>query len=467
MDFHSFQFLLFFAVVTLGFFVLPFRCRPIWLLSASCYFYVQFLPLYILVLGFTIVVDYFAGLWLERTRGPRRTAVLALSIAANVSVLALFKYAVFLTDNWNWLGARIGWGAVDWQSSLVLPIGLSFHTFQAMSYTIEVYRGHVPAERSFIQYALYVMFFPQLVAGPIERPQNVLPQLHRQHTFDYERVLSGLTLVAFGFFKKVVIADRLAPMVEIIYRNPQQYIGAPLLAATVCFALQIYCDFSGYSDIAQGSARVLGIHLMTNFRRPYFASSPAEFWTRWHISLSTWFRDYVYIPLGGNRRFWVRNILLTFLLSGLWHGAAWTYVAWGGLNGLLLLAQGPGRRWPALPGWLLTNAGILVTWVFFRARTFADAAHVLTHWWWSPQQSLQRVWASRMGASAYDAHVLAASLLLLLGLELWEERRGERWTDSVLRCPGWLRYLACYALVAYIMVFGKMNSLQQFIYFQF
>ena len=276
-------------------------------------------------------------------------------------------------------------------------MGLSFHTFQAMSYTIEVYRGRQKAERHFGIYALYVMFYPQLVAGPIERPQNLIHQFYEEHRFDYDRVVSGLQLIAWGLFKKVVVADRLAKVVNVVYAGPSQYGGPPLVIATVFFAFQIFCDFSGYSDIAIGSARVMGFTLMNNFNRPYHSQSIAEFWRRWHISLSTWFRDYVYIPLGGNRLSvprWYANILVVFLVSGLWHGARWTYVIWGALHGIFLIvgavtekfraritaAIGLGRH-PFFHNplrVLFTFALVNLGWIFFRASSVRDAWQILT-----------------------------------------------------------------------------------------
>jgi D-alanyl-lipoteichoic acid acyltransferase DltB (MBOAT superfamily) len=271
------------------------------LLFASCYFYMAFVPVYILILGGTIVVDYFAGIWLEKTKGAKKRSLLILSLFANIGVLAVFKYYNFLNDNLSGLLNSIGYHNSIPSLSILLPIGLSFHTFQAMSYTIEVYRGHQKAEKHFGIYALYVMFYPQLVAGPIERPQNLLHQFYEKHYFKIERVIEGLKLMLWGFFMKLVVADRLAIYVNAAYNNPDKHTGPTLIVATIFFAFQIYCDFSGYSNIAIGAARVLGFKLMTNFNRPYFSRSIAEFWKRWHISLSTWFKDYLYISLGGNK----------------------------------------------------------------------------------------------------------------------------------------------------------------------
>ena len=297
MSFSSIHFLLFFPIVTALYFATPYRFRWLLLLFASCYFYMAFVPVYILILGFTIVVDYFAGILIENAQGRRRKWLLIVSLVSNIGVLFIFKYFNFFNTNLKALAEAIHWNYSLESLSIALPIGLSFHTFQAMSYTIEVYRGNQKAERRFGIYALYVMFYPQLVAGPIERPQNLLPQFYEKHDFDYQRVTDGLKLMAWGFFKKIVIADRLAVAVNLVYNAPYKYTGLPLIIATYFFAFQIYCDFSGYTDIARGAARVMGFRLMKNFNRPYFATSVADFWTRWHISLSTWFKDYLFTPL--------------------------------------------------------------------------------------------------------------------------------------------------------------------------
>jgi len=389
MLFNSFEFIcIFFPLVTGLYFLLPHRWRWLLLLVASCWFYMTFVPVYILILAFTIGVDYFAGIWIEQSEGRRRKLLLTASILANVGVLAFFKYFNFLNESIAEVVRGLGfhYGVPD--LGIILPIGLSFHTFQSLSYTIEVYRRNHPAERRLGIFALYVMFYPQLVAGPIERPQALLPQFHARRRFNADDFQYGLTRMAFGFFKKVVVADRLAPYVDAVYADIPGSNGLTILVATVFFAVQIYCDFSGYSDIAIGAARVMGFRLMENFRRPYLSTSVSEFWSRWHISLSSWFRDYLYIPLGGNRVVkwrWYYNLFIVFLVSGLWHGANWTYVIWGGLHGTYLVAAlvlrpATDRLGRALPGLLTRAFGLLSTftlvtlaWVFFRATTAGDA----------------------------------------------------------------------------------------------
>lgn len=386
MLFNSVQFLLFFIVITLAYYSLRWNLRWLLLLLASCYFYLVFKPIYILILFATIVIDYFAGIWIASAEGAKRKWLLVISIFTNVGILAVFKYFDFFAESFNAVSWKVG---LEWSlpilkhlnPDLVLPIGLSFHTFQAMSYTIEVYRGNQQAERHFGIYALYVMFYPQLVAGPIERPQNVLHQFHENHAYDWENIKAGLTRMAFGLFKKAVIADRLALMAGPAYLDPQHHNGLTLLVATFFYTFRIYCDFSGYSDIALGAAQVMGFNLMENFRTPYFSKSIAEFWGRWHISLSTWFRDYLYIPLGGNRvgegRAYL-NRFIVFLASGLWHGASWNFIIWGGLHGSYLVAASirdkylkrwnitlPKATWYLYLQTAITFVLVMLTWVFF------------------------------------------------------------------------------------------------------
>lgn len=340
MSFVSFQFPIFFLVVSLVLAILPQRGRWAWLIGASCWFYMAFIPAYILILFAVIAVDYVAGLLIEPARGRRRKLLLVASLLANVGFLSIFKYLDFGLANLNELCASLGLGGIAWTFPLALPIGLSFHTFQSMAYTIEVYQGRHPAERHLGMYALYVLFYPQMVAGPIERPQNILPQLHRGIASNASDWTSGLQLMAWGFFKKVVIADRLAEYVDFAYASPSRSPAATLIA-TYFFAFQIYCDFSGYTDIARGAARTMGIRFMLNFDHPYCSRSLGEFWRRWHISLSTWFRDYIFIPLGGSRSGVWRtcgNLMVVFLVSGLWHGAAWTFLIWGGIHGFFVVA---------------------------------------------------------------------------------------------------------------------------------
>lgn len=389
MLFNSVEFLFFFIIVTTLYFVLPHRWRWLLLLLASCLFYMAFIPAYILILLATIVIDYIAGIYIEDAKGAKRKSYLIVSLITNIGVLAVFKYFNFFVENINTILAHSGINAQAmpyWD--IILPIGLSFHTFQAMSYTIEVYRGNQKAERHFGIYSLYVMFYPQLVAGPIERPQNLLHQFWEEHKFSYENLLFGLRLMLWGLFKKVVIADRLSIYANAIFAHQEQYDAVQLILGVLCFTIQIYCDFSGYSDMAIGAARTMGFNLMVNFNRPYFSTNIQEFWAKWHISLSTWFRDYLYISLGGNRvEKWkvYRNVAIVFVVSGFWHGANWTYVIWGAIHAVCIIAYMLIK--PQLPsvkgiagnalGWLLTFTVVALAWVFFRAQNVQQAADIL------------------------------------------------------------------------------------------
>lgn len=487
MLFNSLAFLWFFPIVTTAYFLLPHRWRWAMLLAASCYFYMKFLPIYILILAFTILIDYVAGIMIENAHGTRRKQYLAASIIANVGVLFVFKYFNFFNANLAALAHAIHWNYSLDGLALILPIGLSFHTFQAMSYTIEVYYGRFKAERHLGIYALYVMFYPQLVAGPIERPQNLLPQFHAEHSFDYKRVAFGLQLMLWGMFKKVVIADRLAVVVDQVYSHPSAYGGADVLLATYAFAFQIYCDFSGYTDIAIGCAQVMGITMMQNFKRPYFAESIPDFWRRWHVSLSTWFRDYLYIPLGGNRAGAWRcffNVFAVFVVSGLWHGANWTYVVWGAVHGtymiLSMITQDARARsaralgldqFPKLARWLnilLTFHLVCFAWIFFRADSLSDAWTLIgrlfaTRGAWggiSVGESLLT-----LGLSQWDIRVALGAVAALLGVDLLTHGGGslrQRLADR----PAYLRWSLCYAALFAIAFLGKF-TMKQFIYFQF
>ncbi|MBL7718001.1 MAG: MBOAT family protein [Flavipsychrobacter sp.] len=460
MLFNSLQFLVFFMVVTLWFFRLRTQRGRVWLLLlASCYFYLSFVPIYIAILGVTIVVDYFAGWQIEKSQGRARKAWLVMSLVFNIGFLAFFKYFNFFTDNINLLLAATGSESQLAFLKIALPIGLSFHTFQAMSYTIEVYRGRHPAERSFPVYALYVMFYPQLVAGPIERPQNVLPQLKEYREYDYSNVREGIARMLWGFFKKVVIADRLAIGVDYAFGHSSELSSAALFTGAVLYSFQIYCDFSGYSDIGIGAARVMNIKLMENFNQPYISKSITEFWSRWHISLSTWFRDYVYIPLGGNQVGEVkrkRNVFVVFLLSGLWHGANWTFVIWGGLHGLLTTIL-PGSKSPIksrIKSWCSGIALFVVVtffWIFFRAENVGHAVAYIAG-------------IFRFGSGGEHIGLnnleLGFSLLLIAALML----REYFYPSHVIRRGRFGWYVAL--MVALCYWFGVFNE-NQFIYFQF
>ena len=435
-----------------------------------------FVPIYILILGFTIVIDYFAGIYIENAKGSRRRLFLIFSLIANIGVLAIFKYYNFLNTNFSFLMHGFGLDNPIPYLSILLPVGLSFHTFQAMSYTIEVYRGHQKAERHFGIYSLYVMFYPQLVAGPIERPQNLLHQFREKYDFDYYRVAEGFRLILWGFFKKIVIADRLAIYVNTVYNNPTEHNGTTLILATIFFAFQIYCDFSGYSDIAIGTAKIMGFKLMTNFNRPYFARNISEFWKRWHISLSTWFKDYLYISLGGNRVSvprWYFNLFIVFAVSGLWHGANWTYIIWGGLNGFYLVfaivSKGFRDKINKFTGLvkfpLINNVfQILITfmlscfaWIFFRANNVSDAFMIV-----------KKILTSKGAIFIENPSIMIFSFLAIIILFLVElKKEYYKGNFSFFNNKRWLvRNLSYAALVIIILLMGVFDG-GQFIYFQF
>lgn len=486
MLFNSYHFLYFFIVVTTFYFLLPHRFRWFMLLVASCYFYMTFVPIYILILFFTIVVDYFAGIYIEKSEGRTRKWFLVASLVANIGVLAIFKYFNFVNENLSLLMGNMGIKNPIPYLTILLPIGLSFHTFQAMSYTIEVYRGNYKAERHFGIYALYVMFYPQLVAGPIERPQNILYQFYEKYEFDYQRIADGLKLMAWGLFKKIAIADRLSYIVNVAYDEPHKYHGLNFVIATVFFAFQIFCDFSGYTDIALGAARVMGFKLLKNFNRPYHSKSISEFWSRWHISLSTWFRDYLYITLGGNRVSiprWYFNLFFVFLVSGLWHGANWTYIVWGALNGFYLVfaiisqkfrdrvAEASGiTKFPKLYSWvqfLTTFALICISWVFFRARTIADAMHILKSMFtdtWADIVNLVHTHHMEPLAPATKMIPAVAVIVILELVHLFQKRRSM--LQFVNGQPKYVRWGIYYVFVLLLLTFGTASH-SQFIYFQF
>jgi len=488
MLFNSLQFLVFFPTVVGLHFALPHRFRWALLLVASYVFYMAWEPGYAVLIATSTLVDYIAGIRMGRTPAlQRRRGYLLFSLCTNLGLLFFFKYYNFFGDTLRPLLALAGWEVYLPHSRFLLPVGISFYTFQTLSYTIEVYRGNQAPERHLGRFALYVAFFPQLVAGPIERAQNLLPQLRTGHDFDYARVTDGLKLMLWGLFKKVVVADRLAFAIEHVYGAPEGQPGPVLCLATLFFAFQIYCDFSGYTDIAIGAAQVLGVRLMENFRQPYFAVSIADFWRRWHISLSSWFRDYLYIALGGNRVTvprWCWNIAVVFLLSGLWHGANWTFVIWGLLHGSFLIV---GRFTGGLRGRVAAACGlektprltqglqVLMTfglvcfaWIFFRADSLRDALYVAGH--------LPTGWGvlfdgasfpSSEGALGMLPRELLLSLLLIawvIGVDAMQARGPLR--PYLARQPLWLRWGVYAAGLWGIFLFGVLRQ-TEFYYFVF
>jgi len=488
MLFNSLAFLLFFPVTTILFFLLPHKVRWLLLLAASCFFYMFFKPIYILILGFTIVIDYYAGILLYREQRPaKRKFYLIISLVANIGVLAIFKYYNFINHNISVLTFLFHVKDPLPILRMALPIGLSFHTFQAMSYTIEIYRGRQRAERHFGIYALYVMFYPQLVAGPIERPQNMIHQFHERKYFTYRNAVDGLRLMLWGMFKKVVIADRLALVTDPVFNNPHSYTATSLLLAAVLFSFQIFCDFSAYSEIAVGCARVMGFDLMRNFKHPYKAKTVAEFWRGWHISLSTWFKDYLYIPLGGSRKGMYRtylNILCVFVISGLWHGANWTFIAWGLLHAIymifaeltlkprLALTEFLGlnklKRLNTILQQLITFTLITVAWIVFRANSIWDAIYIFRK---LPGIFTENHLFIKAHITSVDLGVPCSQLCMCLGLILLiilvQGAEGAAGLNNYINTrPKVLRWGVYYLLTCAIIYLGIFQN-RQFIYFQF
>ncbi len=466
MVFNSIHFLAFFIVVTVWFFRLRNqKSRVLLLLLSSCYFYMMFIPVYILILFFTILVDYYAGLWLERTDGRARKLILSVSIAANLGVLFVFKYFDFFAKSLEPIIHALFPSVHMHYLDLLLPIGLSFHTFQALSYTIEVYRCNQRAEKDIAVYALYVLYYPQLVAGPIERPQHMLGQFHEFKPYHWDNVKEGLLRMSWGFFKKMVIADRVAMIVDHVYDTHTEQSSLTLAIGAIAYSVQIYCDFSGYSDIAIGASKVMGVKLMENFRNPYGAKGLADFWKRWHISLSTWFRDYLYIPLGGSRRGIIRNrvnVLVVFLVSGFWHGANWTFGLWGVLHsffvsafpGLKEIENGTSKGGGIATIIRVTATFLIVTflWIFFRAPTIQDA---LTY--------IAGIFAFSDGSLSTGLNTTEFLLAILLSIYMFVlEARIKRFylrSDVLFFLTVFIAVIFCY----FLGVVGE----TKFIYFQF
>ena len=488
MLFNSIEFLFFFPIVTVIYFLLPQKFRWFHLLVASCIFYMYFVPIYILILFGTIIIDYIAGILIENATGSRRKGFLIMSLVANIGVLSVFKYYNFFIGNVNFLLFKT---SIDYSIPLlkiILPIGLSFHTFQAMSYTIEVYRGHQKAERHLGIYSLYVMFYPQLVAGPIERPQNLLYQFRKHHRVEYDNVAAGLRLMLWGMVKKVVIADRIALVTDPIFNHPHNYSGVALYVGVVFFHIQVFCDFSAYSDIAIGAARVMGFKLMTNFNMPFHARTISDFWRRWHISLSTWFRDYLYTPLGGNKRgklITYRNLFIVCFISGLWHGASWNFVIWGLLQGgymiFAMLTKEPRKKINKALGitkyeWINHTLDIIITFsltafarVFFRGNSFQDAMYFVKKLFDIPKELLQVI---KTGKAAFlnlpgMVNMILPCVVLFALLEVGHVLQMKyNLSETFSKRPTMVRW-GLYYTALILLVFCGVYEKHQFIYFQF
>lgn len=485
MLFNSIQFIIFFTLVVIIYFLSPYKYRWILLLISSCIFYMAWKPAYILLLLFSTIVNYHMSLKIYKTNSRiKKRFYLNIALFTSLGILFIFKYLTLINDSFAYVFSTFELDYPFSTLNIILPMGISFYTFQTLSYTIDVYKKQTVPEKGFLRLTLFVTFFPQLVAGPIERFDRLMPQLFRKRNFNIKRTIVGIQIMLLGYFKKVVIADRLAIAVNTIYNNTEFYSGLPFLIATILFAFQIYCDFCGYSEIALGCAKILGIELMGNFDRPYFSKSIKEFWRRWHISLSTWFRDYIYIPLGGNRKNKLkkyRNIFITFLASGLWHGANWTFVIWGMLHGIyqiigditfkyrIRLLKNLNKNVSIILQWFTTFALICFAWIFFRANTLGDAFYIATHLftdffdWFSIRYIYDTV--TNMGLTLFEFIICTISIILLIIYEFLSRKvalyKRLNSMNALIRGAFYL------ILIIIILTMGVYHNASQFIYFQF
>ena len=492
MLFNSLEYLIYFPIIISLYFIFPFRFRWLWLLSASYYFYMSWNPKYALLILTSTAITYFSGIYLEKAntienekkKDNFKKWCVGISFTSNLTILFFYKYFNFINESFLGIFTRL---ELDWKVpnfDVLLPVGISFYTFQALSYTMDVYRGKLKAEKHFGKYALFVSFFPQLVAGPIERSTNLLPQFYEKHKFNYDRVKDGIILMLWGFFKKVVIADRLAILVNTVYNNPAEYHGIQFLIATVFFSFQIYCDFSGYSDIAIGSANVMGYNLMTNFNKPYFSKSISEFWRRWHISLGTWFKDYLYFPLGGSRASKLktyRNIMIVFLTSGLWHGASWNFVIWGFIHGAYqvigyelkpirnkvrsLLRINIKSLFYKIYKIGMTFILVCFAWIFFRANTLSGAMYIIKSIFEINTPITKETF--NLGLNKRELLIAFISLSNLFLLDFIGKDNKIR--KIIKEKPIYFRWILYYICIFFILIFGEygQTDASSFLYFQF
>ena len=488
MVFISEQFLAFFAVTVLSYYCLPLRLRWIWLLLASIFFYAYAQPLYLLQMLATTGAVYWLGLKLEQAEdNQRKQGLMAIGVALLVANLFVFKYASFFNESFRSVFGVVGAEYPVPFFQILLPLGISFYTFQLISYLIDVYRGDT-AERHLGHFGLYVAFFPKIVAGPIERARNLLPQIKVDHAFDYALVAAGLKLAAWGVFKKVVVADRIAPIVDRVYNAPGEFDGVAMTFATWLYAFQIYCDFSGYTDIALGVAMIFGFKLMANFNRPYFATSIQDFWKRWHISLTSWLTDYVFNPLIRSKVIKIKwynlmllSMMVTFVVSGLWHGAQWTFVAWGALHGAFIVAglllQKPFNKTMMQIGLVkrpqlyrslkiaLTFSLVCFAYILFRANTMTDALYIMAQLptgWGDAVNGLK----DAVGPYRTEFMYGLAGIAVVMIAEILQGRVDLGATIAAR--PAWMRWGFYYAGALSIILFGAFyTNNQQFIYFQF
>ena len=498
MQFNSVNFMLYFPIVIGLYFVIPSKWRKMWLLLASYYFYMSWNAKYVLLIGTSTIATYISGLLLskcmeEKAAVWKKKTIIVSCMILNLGILAVFKYGNFTIDSVNAILKMFHMNVIDRKIDLLLPVGISFYTFQALGYIVDVYRGDVEAEKDFCRYALFVSFFPQLVAGPIERSKNLLNQMRgieKIRLWNARRVTSGAILMVWGFFMKMVISDRIALLVNQVFDNYRVYGSTELILAALGFTIQIYCDFGSYSIIAIGAAKIMGFELMENFNTPYFARNIRDFWSRWHISLSTWFKDYLYIPLGGNRKGKRRkalNLMIVFLVSGLWHGARWNFVAWGGIHGLYQVIGDLTRHtkekiikrlqiktecmsWKLLQT-VITFSLVVFAWVFFRADSITDALYFIKR-----MLIRQTPWALfdgtiyTLGLDATEMNILIFSIIVLLLVDLIKYRKKINLDEFLFEQNIWFEWLVLIVLIGMIFVFGEYGpafDVQQFIYFQF
>ncbi len=496
MIFNSLAFLIFFSIVVFLYFAIPYRYRWGLLLIASYFFYMCWEIKYILLIIISTLTAYCAAILIEK-EPSRKKLFLILGVSSNLCILFLFKYFNFFNDSLNTFFNFINLPYDVPAFNVLLPIGISFYTFQTVGYVVDVYRGESKAEKHLGIFALYVSYFPQLVAGPIERSTRLLPQFLEKHKFDYQRVTDGLKLMAWGMFKKVVIADRLAALVTQVYNDPQEYQGVSLIVATVLFAFQVYCDFSGYTDIAIGAGQVMGIKLMKNFDRPYAARSVTEFWRRWHISLSSWIRDYLFLPIALKKRYWgtwgiLYATMIAFSLMGLWHGANWNFLFFGVLHGLALSYEIVTKKWRMkITGYIpsqiyntlsliFTFAFINFTYIFFRANTISDALYIVSHLFTGTgsfflqlvnhtitfntaeiRETIRSIFYNQPLQKVFWAVALICFLEVIQYIQKYGSIR-----EMLSKKPVWFRWPIYYAIVSAILYLGIWDE-QQFIYFQF
>lgn len=491
MLFNSFSFLIFFPIVTILYYVIPKKWQILLLLVASCIFYMSFVPWYILILLTLITIDFFLAQTIEKHSGKERKFFLIASLIANLGLLFTFKYFNFFNTNIASLADLLHWQYPLILLKIALPIGLSFHIFQSLAYVIEVYRGKYIPEKNYLNYALYVLFFPQLVAGPIERPANLLPQFNLEHKFNALDVRRGLERMLWGFFKKLVIADNIAIVVDYVYSG-QQLDGPALIITIILFTYQLYCDFSGYSDIALGSAQVLGYKLTENFNRPFAAKSITEFWRRWHISLSSWLRDYLYYPLAFSckkiTKAWLYfSLFITFVLIGLWHGANWTFVIFGAIHGFYLIAEAVKERiiskrsnndqknrlqkiYNTLKT-LLVFLLVSVSLIFFRAKDLNQSWQIIKHLSHNISSIFELSYVryellttKTLGITKSTFLIITLAVIAMEIVQRYQDKKNSFYLfeDKSKK----LRYAWYYALILAILIFGYLGK-GTFIYFQF